>query len=107
MVIQMKEELYKLDSAIKGSMILNYSNELLATEVIRYRTKQKWSGVDSVLIERYGVQYKKEISMITSLIASSRRYGLKGCQVSLHEAHYTAANKLTRQGISYTKQGNS
>lgn len=103
MVIQIKEEVYKLDSAVKGSQILNYSLEIMGSEVIRYRKKQKWSGVDAILMEKYGVQYKKEISMINSLVASSRRYGLKGCQISLDPHSYTAANKITKQAISYTR----
>jgi hypothetical protein len=103
MVVQIKEEVYRLDSAIKGSQILSYNTETMNTEVIRPRKNQKWSGVDATLTERYGVQYKKEISMINSLVASSRRYGLKGCQISLDKNNYTAANKLTRQGVSYVK----
>lgn len=102
-MIYIKEEQHKLDGAIKGSQVLNYGAETLKTEVIKYRSKQKWSSIDTVLVEKYGVQYKKEISMITSLVASSRRYGLRGCQISLDHHAYTAANKLTGQGLSYTK----
>ena len=92
-----------LDSLVKGSQILTYSSSLLISQVIRYRKRQKWWMVDEYLTQEYGEQYKKEIGMITSLIAASRRYGLKGSYVSLDRNSYTAANKLTHQGISYRK----
>ena len=92
-----------LEAKIRGSQILTYSSSLLTEQVIRYRKGQRWSEIDLFLIEQYGIQYKKEISMLTSLIASARRYGLKGAYISLHKENYTAANKLTGQGVSYTK----
>lgn len=83
--------------------MLTYSNEVLKKEVIRYRKGQKWKSVDEELTLRYGHEYIKEIGMVNGLVASSRRYGLKGSEVSLHKDSYTQANKITKQGISYTK----
>ena len=101
-MISLKEN-DSLDVQIKGSQIMTYSSSILHTEVIRYRKKTSWGCVDSVLTEEFGIQYKKEVSMITSLIASARRYGLFGAYISLHKDDYSAANKLTHQGISYIK----
>lgn len=83
--------------------MLTYSDDVLKKEVIRYRKGQKWKGIDEELTLRYGHEYIKEIGMINSLVASGRRYGLKGSEISLDQNSYTQANKITKQGISYTK----
>jgi len=90
-------------NAIRGCQVLTYSNEVMKKEVIRYRKGQKWKAVDEELTLRYGHEFIKEIGMINSLVASSRRYGLKGSEISLDQNSYTQANKITKQGISYTK----
>ena len=100
-MVSLEEE--SLEAKIRGSQILTYSSSLLTEQVIRYRKGQRWNEIDLFLIEHYGIQYKKEISMLTSLIASARRYGLRGAHISLDKNSYTAANKLTGQGVSYTK----
>lgn len=91
------------DTLVKGCQVITLSDEVMTREVIRYRKGQRWEEIDDLLTQRYGVQYKKEVSVINSMSASAKRHGLRGCQVSLDKTTYTAANKLTKQGISYTK----
>lgn len=102
-MIKLNKETNTLITSIRGCQVLTYSDDVLKQQVIRYRKNQKWSVVDDVLISRYGVKYHKEISMINTLVATAKRHGLKGSTISLNQNNYTAANKLTRQGISFSR----
>lgn len=101
-MIQLDED-SSLTTSVRGCQVFTFSEEVLTSQVIRYRRKQKWSCVDDTLVSKYGKGYYKEISMINTLVATAKRHGLKGSRISLHEAHYSLANKLTKQGISYTR----
>lgn len=93
----------EVNNVIKGCQVFTLTEEVMTKEVIRFRKNQKWEEINTKLIERYGIQYKKEIAMLNSLSASAKRHGLRGSQISLDRSAYTAANKLTGQGISYVK----
>lgn len=102
-MIQLQQEDNSLETSIRSCQVFTFSQDVLTSQVIRYRKSQKWKSVDDSLVVRYGKGYYKEISMINTLVATAKRHGLKGSRISLHEAHYSLANKLTKQGISYTR----
>ena len=101
-MIQLSENT-PLQISVRGCQVFTFSEEVLTNQVIRYRKSQKWKSVDDTLISKYGKGYYKEISMLNTLVATAKRHGLRGSRISLHEEHYSLANKLTKQGISYTR----
>jgi len=92
-----------LPSLVKGCQVFTIPDDVMKREVIRFRKNQKWEHINDSLTQRYGIQYKKEVAMLNSMSASAKRHGLRGCQISLMSNTYTDANKITNQGISYTK----
>lgn len=102
-MIELNKETNTLLTSIRGCQVLTYSDDVLKQQVIRYRKNQRWSGVDDVLVSKYGAKYYKEIGMINTLVATAKRHGLKGSVISLNQNNYTAANKLTKQGISFSR----
>ena len=89
-----------LSGIVKGCQVVAIA---VPSSVIRYRKGQRWSVLEDIIISETGIQYKKEVSMVMTLVATAIRYGKKGCHVSLDMAAYAAANKMTGQGISYKK----
>lgn len=73
------------------------------SSVIRVRKGQKWEPIIQTITEEVGHQYLKEVNMLCSLIAMALRYNRLGSQVSLDRNAFSAANRLTRQGLSYRK----
>jgi hypothetical protein len=89
----------EVNDLLKGCQVL----PIIPASVIRYRKNQKWSGIEDYFCMLYGKSYRKEISMLMTLVASALRFGKNGSQISLDNNSYAAANRITKQGISCKK----
>jgi len=98
--VRQLKEMDEMETVVKGGNVISL---LSPVSVIRVRKGQRWEAINLLLIEEFGTQYTKEISMLMGLVATALRYGRKGSQVSLANDAYTAANKLTHQGLSRKK----
>lgn len=81
-MIYLNNEDNSLLTSIRSCQVFTFSQDVLTSQVIRYRKGQKWKAVDDNLIARYGKGYYKEISMVNTLAATAKRYSLKGSRVS-------------------------
>lgn len=102
-MIYLNSEHNNLLTSIRSCQVFTFSQEVLTSQVIRYRKGQKWKAVDDRLIALYGKGYYKEINMVNTLVATAKRYSLKGSRISLEKHSYYLANKITKQGVSYVR----
>lgn len=97
-MIDLKEHKEDLNILLKGMNVF-----ILGNRVLSFRKSQRWEGIVSSLILYYGRKWEKEIRLLCTLCAAALRHNMNGSSISLDHNSYIAANKLTKQGVSYFK----